>query len=373
MGTINKKKILILSNHHAYTYNFRKEVIQDLLDNGYKVYITLPYGEKVELLKEMGCSYIESPLDRRGMNPVNDSKLINSYYKIIKKINPDVVLSYTIKPNLYGGLVCRFLKIPFIPNVTGLGTALDNKGLLHKILINLYKISFKNASSVLFQNEDNKNFFIKENISLKRTRVIPGSGINVKEFPYKEYPKDNENIRFLFIGRIMRDKGIEELIDAANQVKEEYNNLNLQFDAIGFYEDEYKKKADSLKEQDIITFHGAKDNVKEYLEDSHAIIHPTYHEGMSNVLLEAAATGRPIIASNIPGCREIFDEGITGFGFEVKNSNSLVKAIKRFINLPYHEKELMGIHGRNKIEKEFDRQKIVEIYSEEIKRILGGK
>lgn len=363
------KKIVILSNDHAYTYNLRKEIIKKIIDENFKVYIVLPYGNKVELLKEIGCEYINLPLDRRGMNPVADFKLIKSYYELMRKLNPDVVLSYTIKPNIYGGLICRILKIPFIANVTGLGTMVANDSVFQKILMLLYKMSFKKASCVFFQNESNKDFFLKRGMSLKRYKVIPGSGVNIDEFPYQEYPENDGTLKILFIGRIMRDKGIEELIEAAKRIKEEYKNV--KFDAIGFCEDEYKERLELMQKKKIITFHGVKDNVREYLETCNAVIHPTYHEGMSNVLLEAAAIGRPILASDIPGCREIFDEGISGFGFEPQNIESMTQALIEFINLSNDERVRMGKEGRKKVEREFNRSIVVNEYLEEIKRTIG--
>ncbi|SMP56700.1 glycosyltransferase family 4 protein [Anoxynatronum buryatiense] len=367
----SNRRILILSNHHSYTYNFRKEVIQKLLDEGYEIYITLPYGEKVKRLEAMGCSYIESPLDRRGMNPVSDLRLMKSYYGLMKKIRPKLVLSYTIKPNIYGGIICRILKIPIIANVTGLGTAVGNEGVLQKIVVALYKSAFKKATCIFFQNESNRDFFIKKGISLNRYKVIPGSGININDFSYRDYPNDSGIVRFLYIGRIMKDKGIEELIEAAKRIKKDHENVH--FDALGFCEDGYKEKVDFLQKNKLITFHGVIDNVRDYIEKCNAVIHPTYHEGMSNVLLEAAATGRPVLASEIPGCREIFDEGVSGFGFEAKNIDSLTQAILKFMKLSNQERMKMGIAGRRKIEKEFDRTIIVEEYLKEISRVTEGR
>lgn len=363
------KKVVILSNHHAYTYNFRKEIIQRLIDEHYKVYVVLPYGEKVELLKEMGCEFIDLPLDRRGMNPITDFKLLLSYNKIIKNINPDVVLSYTIKPNIYGGMVCRKQRVPLIANVTGLGTAVENKGFMLKILIQLYRIAFRKISCIFFQNRKNERFFRDKKISNGRHRIIPGSGVNLSSHSFEEYPEDNGLVKFLFIGRIMRDKGIEELIDAAIKIKKDYNNV--QFDAIGFYESDYEKRAMELSELGVINFHGVKDNVHEYIKNSHAVVLPSYHEGMANVLLEAASTGRPVIASNIPGCKETFDDGVSGLGFEVRNSGALADAFIKFINLPYAQKKAMGVAGRNKMEKEFDRNVVVNAYIDEIDKITN--
>jgi glycosyltransferase involved in cell wall biosynthesis len=361
------KKVLILSNHHAYTYNFRKEIIQRLIDEKYKVYIVVPYGEKVELLKKMGCEFIDLPLDRRGVNPITDFKLLLSYNKIIKKVSPDVVLSYTIKPNIYGGIICRKLRIPYIANVTGLGSAVEKKGFLLKILIYLYRIAFRKISCIFFQNQKNELFFRNNKITNGRHRIIPGSGVNLNIYPFEEFPENSGLVKFLFIGRVMRDKGIEELIDAASKIKREFNNV--EFDAIGFYEGDYEKRAIELSDLGVITFHGVKDNVHEYIKNTHAVVLPSYHEGMANVLLESASTGRPVIASNIPGCKETFDDGVSGIGFEVRNSDALTDACVKFINLPYAKKKSMGIAGRNKVEKEFDRNIVVNAYIDEIERV----
>ena len=363
------KKVVILSNHHAYTYNFRKEIIQRLIDEQYKVYVVLPYGEKVELLKEMGCEFIELPLDRRGINPITDLSLILSYNKIIKNINPNVVLSYTVKPNIYGGLVCRRRNVPYIANVTGLGSALESNSLIQKFLVTLYRLAFKKVNCIFFQNVKNQQFFTDKQIIKGHYRIIPGSGVNLNRHLFEEYPDDNGFIKFLFIGRIMKDKGIEELIEAAITIKK--NIKNVQFDAIGFFEDDYKERALELKKSGIINFLGVKDNVHEYIKKSNAVVLPSYHEGMANVLLEAASSGRPVIASNIAGCKEAFDEGVSGMGFKVRDSSDLTEVLFKFINLPYEQKRSMGVSGRKKMEKEFDRNIVVNAYMDEMDRITN--
>ncbi len=317
----------------------------------------------------MGCRFIDLPLDRRGVNLLNDIKLLLNYYRIIKNIRPDIVLTYTIKPNIYGGIVCRYIGVPQIANITGLGTAIENESILQKILIKFYKIALKNTYCIFFQNSSNKKYFAKHKIGRSsRYKMIPGSGVNLKDHPFEEYPIDDGTLRFLFIGRIMKDKGIEELVEAASRLKKIYNNL--QFDALGSYEKDYKEKALELKKKGVINFHGVKDNVHDYIKKCNAVILPSYHEGMSNVLLEAASSGRPVLASNVPGCMETFDEGISGFGFEAKNVDSLVEAIIKFIELPYEEKAKMGLAGRTKMEKEFDRNIIVQEYMKVIKSLL---
>ncbi|MEQ6376432.1 glycosyltransferase family 4 protein [Bacillaceae bacterium S4-13-56] len=363
------KKVVILSNHHAYTYNFRKEIIQRLLNQNYKVYVVLPYGEKVELLKQMGCVFIDLPLDRRGMNPITDLRLLLSYYKIIKKIKPDAVLSYTVKPNIYGGLVCGLQNIPFFPNVTGLGTAVENESLIQKLLVQMYRVAYKKASCIFFQNEENQQFFKNNKIAIKRSRKIPGSGVNTQYFSLLPYPSD-ETIEFVFISRIMKEKGIDQFLEAAEFIRGKYRNT--KFHVLGFCEEDYEQRLQELQDKEIIHYHGMQSDVREFHKISHCTIHPTYYpEGMSNVLLESAASGRPVITTNRSGCREIVDDGVNGYIVEQQNSKDLIDKIEKFINLDYEAKRQMGISGRIKVEKEFDREIVVNAYCEEVAHVLG--
>lgn len=359
------KKAVILTNHDAYTYNFRKEIIQGLIDKGFKVYLVLPYGEKVELLKKMGCEFIDLPLDRRGTNPITDIKLLLNYRKILKKIKPDVMLSYTIKPNIYGGMVCRFLGIPYIANITGLGTAVENAGIMQRISVMLYSVAFKNINCLFFQNKENKLFFENKKIAEDRHKLIPGSGVNLEHFKLMDYPPD-DTIEFVFISRIMKEKGIDQYLEAAEHIKNKYPNT--RFHILGFCEDAYEDKLRAMK--NIVEYHGMQKDVRVFLQKTHCTIHPTYYpEGMSNVLLESAASGRPVITTNRSGCREIVDNGINGYVVEQKNSMDLIEKIEKFIGLSYKQKIAMGLAGRAKVEKEFDRQIVVNAYLEEIEKI----
>lgn len=361
-------KVLVLANFGMGLYNFRKELLEELIKQNYEVYISLPNDKYVPLLEELGCKFIDTTMNRRGTNPFLDLLLLFKYIRILKKIKPDLVLTYTIKPNVYGGIACQFLKIPYIANITGLGTAVENKGLLQKITLMLYKIGLYRANCVFFQNKTNRKFFINNNIIKTKTRLIPGSGVNLEQHRFEKYPKENHKIRFLFVGRIMKAKGIDELFQAARLVKKNYPYV--KFEIVGGSEEDYEKEIDSLVEEDIIKYHGQQNDVHSFIKNSHATILPSYHEGMANVLLESASSGRPVLASNIPGCIETFDEGKTGFGFEAKNVNSLVSAIVKFINLPHEKKESMGVLAREKMENEFDRNIVINAYLEEIKSIF---
>lgn len=364
------KTVLILVNHDIVIYNFRKELVEALLNKGYKVVLSCPYGKSLDKLVEIGVTYIDLTIDRHGMNPFNDMKLLFHYNSLIKEYQPDVVLTYTIKPNIYGGIVARFSHTPYIANITGLGTAIENKGLLQLITTKLYKFALKKARMVFFQNKDNMNYMISKGIKGESYKLIPGSGVNTEYFNYIEYPRD-EILHFLFIGRVMKDKGIDYFLEAAKTIKEKYPHT--VFHVIGSYEEDYKKTLEDFQLKGFVEYHGRVDDVRQYHKIAHAIIHPSFHEGMSNVLLEAASSGRPILASNVPGCKETFDDNVTGYSFEVKNQVSLNQIIKKFINLPFEEKKKMGIKAREKVYNEFNRKNVVETYLYTIDNALEEK
>lgn len=361
-------RILVVANFGMGLYNFRKELLQELIKRNYEVYISLPYDEYVPKLEELGCKFIDTPLSRRGTNPITDLMLLLKYKKIIKDVKPNVVLTYTIKPNVYGGIACRIANVPYIVNITGLGTAVENGGLLQKITLFLYKVSLKNANCVFFQNQENQEFLTKRKIIKGKNRILPGSGVNLNDFSLLEYPPD-DTVKFLFISRVMKEKGIEQYLDAATYIKEKYPNT--EFQIVGFCEEEYEEKLKEMEDKGIIKYHGKQNDVKKFYRLSHCTIHPTFYpEGMSNVLLESAACGRPIITTNRAGCREIVDNDLNGYIVNQKSSEDLIKKIENFLKLDYKEKKRMGIHSRLKVEKEFDRQIVIKSYLEEIKFIL---
>lgn len=361
------RKILILANNDVGLYKFRKELIQELVKN-YEVYVSLPDGEFIPQLKEIGCKFIDTPISRRGTNPITDLKLLMNYKKIIKKVNPDVVLTYTIKPNVYGGLACKMSGIPYIANITGLGTAVENGGLLQKITLFLYRLALEKASCVFFQNKENQEFFIKEKVIKSDYRLIPGSGVNLDYYTVLDYPSD-EMVNFLFIARVMKEKGIENYLDAAEHIKKKYPKTT--FHILGFCEQDYEGKLKEMQDKGIIKYHGMQSDVREFHKFSHCTIHPTYYpEGMSNVLLETAACGRPIITTNRSGCREVVDAGVNGYIIEQQNSQDLIEKIEKFLNLDYKAKRGLGLLGRRKVESEFDRNIIINEYVNQIKYVI---
>lgn len=364
-------KVLILANFGMGLYKFRKELLSELLAQNFEVTVSFPKDEFVSKIEELGCKYIETNVDRRGTNIIEDIKLFSSYIKLVKKEKADIVLTYTIKPNIYGGMVCRLTKTPYISNITGLGTSIENGGILSKISLLLYKIGLGRSKEIFFQNKENKYFFEKRKLLTCKGKLLPGSGVNLTEFQIEDYPLETERLILLYVGRLMEAKGTKELFSVAKKIRE--NNKNVEFHLVGFSEDNFETQINELIQEEVIHYHGQKNDVKNLIKNCHAVIHPTHHEGMSNVLLEASAMGRPVIASNIPGCQEIFQDGKTGLGFEAKNEESLLRAINTFIQLPYEIKREMGQAARIKIENEFDRQLVVKEYTDTIKKIVGEK
>lgn len=360
-------KILILANNDIGLYKFRKELIEELLKDN-QVFISLPNGEFVKELIDLGCEFINTNISRRGTNPITDLKLMFEYKKILNRVKPDVVLSYTIKPNVYGGMMCRLTKTPYIANITGLGTAVENSGVLQSITIFLYKLALKNASCVFFQSKENAEFLNSKGIIKGKQKIIPGSGVNLDHYEILDYPED-DTINFLFISRVMKQKGIDQFLDAAMYIGKKYSST--RFHILGFCEESYEEKLKDMDERGIIQYHGMQSDVRMFHKISHCTIHPTYYpEGMSNVLLESAACGRPIITTNRSGCREIVDDGINGYVVEQQNSQDLIEKIEKFLKLSYNQKKDMGLAGRVKVEREFDRQIVVDAYLEGIKEIL---
>ena len=358
------KKILIIGNSHLVVFGFRGELIERLVSEKFDVTVCFPngpFGNGDETAKEYGCNFIEAKIDRRGTNPIRDLSLIRQYYKIIRKLKPDIVLSYTVKPDVYGGIVCRILKVPFVPNITGLGKGLDSSGIVQRITILMYKLAVKKAKCVFFQNESDKLFFDNKKIKYPKGIIIPGSGVNLDKFIPLAYPADNDKIRFTYIARVMKAKGIEQFFDAAHAIKQKYPNVELHI--CGFCEEDYKQILDEKIKSGEIIYHGLVDNVLEHIESSHCIVLPSFHpEGISNVLLEAAACARPIITTDHVGCKEVVSDGKTGYIVKQKDSDDLIEKMIKFIETPHSLKNQMGCEGRKKVEAEFDRQIVVNNY-----------
>ena len=363
-----KGNILVLTNFIAGLHSFRKEVMKAIVDAGYQLYISVPDSddERVNYFKGIGAEIIKTDFNRRGMNPIADLKLMLNYWRIIKRLKPIAVLSYTIKPNVYGGIARRLTGTPLIANVTGLGDAIENGGWLQKLTVSLYKIGVGKAKQVFFQNPSNKEACQRFGIADERAIVLPGSGVNLKHHIYQEYPADGV-IRFLYIARLQKDKGTGEYFEAAKAIKAKYPQT--EFQVLGWKEGEYESQLNELMAKGIINYMGTTSDVRPYLKDVHCTIMPSYHEGMSNVNLESAANGRPVITTDVPGCRETVDDGVTGVIVKAKDTNSVIEGVERFLTMSYEQKKQMGLEGRKKVEREFDRSIVVKAYLDAIEEV----
>lgn len=361
-----KKKLLFVTNHSYMFWQFRRELVEEL-QKDYEVVISTPYVGHEEDFQNMGCKMIETPVDRRGINPRTDLKLYRTYRELLKKEKPNLVVTYSIKPNIYAGIACQLQKIPYYVNVQGLGTAFQ-KPILSEIVTGMYRIACRKAQTVFFENEANAKIFREKKITPeKQQMILPGAGINLEHYAYCPYPK-HEKVHFLYLGRIMKEKGMDELFEAIQRLYEEFNGqvvLNL----VGFFEDEYKAQVEQLVKAGIAVFHGFQEDPRPYYGEADCVVLPSYHEGMSNVLLEAAASGRVLVTSNIPGCREAVDNGKNGLLCKVKDSDSLYQAMKKVVELTPEKRELAGKLGREKMEREFAKEKVVQMTAEKIKEM----
>lgn len=353
------KKIMILANNDVGLYQFRKELLYQLLELGNEVYISLPKGEMVKPLVNTGCKFLETPVDRRGINPITDFWLLVKYFKVLKEVYPDLVITYTIKPNVYGGFACRVKKIPYAVNITGLGTAFQNEGLLKKIVTILYKIALKNAHVVFFENAENMNVFKKLGIckSHARCKLLHGAGVNLEHYHYSKYPEADVPVHFLFVGRVMKEKGVDELFHAMEKLHSE--GYKCVLDMLGGYEENYSVIIEKKQDEGWLNYYGYQEDVRPFIEKCHCFVLPSWHEGMANTNLECAAMGRPLITSNIPGCREAVLEGESGFLCEPKKSDSLYQVMVKFLALSQEERKVMGQIGRKHMENVFDKKAVV--------------
>ena len=360
-------KVLILANNSGGLYKFRKELLEALLAKKHEVFISLPNGDFIEEMQQMGCHFIETEISRHGTNPLTDLALAKKYCSIIKYVKPDIVFTYTIKPNVYGGIACQLCKVPYVANVTGLGTAVENGGILQKITLALYKTGLRKAKQVFFQNQENQDFMLKHKVVKGAYSLLPGSGVNLEQFAPLPYPDENDGIHFVFISRIMREKGIDQYLDAASHYQD---NPKVIFHVCGFCEKEYQGKLEELANKRVVICHGMVHNVREIFAKTHCTIHPSFYpEGISNVLLESCASARPIITTDRSGCREVVEDCVNGFIVMQRDSGDLIQKIEKFLTLKHEQKMQMGFAGRAMVEQKFNRKIVVDAYLKDLENV----
>ena len=367
---MKSRKIMILANDTTYVYNLRREIIQALIAKGDTVTLVGNLLLFQDELKQMGCKLIDLATKRQGTNPVDDLVLFRKYLKILRNEQPDVVLSYNIKPNVYGGLACRLRKVRYLPNITGLGTAVEYPGKMQALTTRLYKMGVAGAESVFFQNSENEAFFRDRNMLSPKSRAVllPGSGVNLITHPVLPYPQD-EKIHFLFVARVMKEKGIDQYLETAKTLRAERQDV--VFHICGGCDDPvYEEILKKAHNDGVVEYHGQQKDMLPFWQQAACIVNPSYYpEGMSNVLLEAASCGRPIIVADRSGCRETVEHKKTGYLVPIRDTQAVIDAVREFLNLSWEQRQAMGLAGRAKMEKEFDRRIVVEKYVEELEKL----
>jgi glycosyltransferase involved in cell wall biosynthesis len=367
-------RIAIVLNTSWNIYNFRMGLVNSFQRSGHEVFAIAPKDQYTLLLQESGCHYVELKMDSRGANPIKDAGLIVELFKIYKKIKPDIILHFTIKPNIYGSIAARLLNIPVINNVCGLGTIFLTNNLTSKIAIWMYKVAFRFPKNIFFQNEDDLKLFIEKKLVKKELcHLLPGSGIDLEKF--KPAPNNkNEKFTFLLISRLIHDKGIVEYVEAVSRLKEK--GIKAKFQLLGAKDTKHKRGIPSeiingWIENDLVEYLGTTNNVIEYLNKADCVVLPSYREGAPRSLLEAASLAKPIIATDVPGCRQIVVDRHNGLLCRVKDSVDLAEKMEFMQNLGDAEREMMGYNGRKLVEEVFDEKKVVKIYQDQIQKITG--
>lgn len=377
-----KKKILITANTSWFILNFKSGLIKELQRFGYQVIAVAPRDEYSQILENMGCAYYDIEINNQGTNPFEDLLLVYKFYKLFIKIKPDILLPHTIKPNLYGTLAARFSMIPVINTITGLGTVFLNDRLSSKIARLLYRISLKSSVKVFFENSYDRQLFIdKKLVCIQKTDIIAGSGIDTEKFkPLQSEKQDEGTVKFLFIARLVKDKGLLEFVDAVRVIcaQKDHYQVIPEFYILGsFYPGNptaiTEEEMHQWEEEGIVTYLGVSYDVQSVINEYDCIVLPSYREGLSRVLLEAASMAKPIVTTDVPGCKDVVDDRVNGYLCNVKDSDSLAEQMGKMILLSNKERKEMGRRGRKKVITEFDERLVISKYHNAIKNILSPK
>ena len=349
-------------------------LIKALQEENHRVVVIAPRDEYSDKIIAQGCEFHELKMDSRGATALKDLGVIFELIKIYKRVKPDVALHYTIKPNIYGAIACRWLNIPAVNNVCGLGTVFLKKNFVSKVASWMYKISFKFPQKVFFQNNNDKRLFIKNGlVDEKIADILPGSGIDLKRFTQTDF-KRNEKFTFLLISRLIHDKGVLEYIEAIRLLKSK--GLDAKFQILGPKDVEHKRgiKEEIIDEwisSNIIEYLGTTEDVRTFIGNADCVVLPSYREGTPKSLLEAASSGKPIVTTDVPGCRDVVDDQVNGFLCKMKDPKDLANKLEAMASLNNDELQKLGLNGRKKVENQFDEQIVIKKYLNTIQELLS--
>ena len=369
--------ILMTVNAAWNIWNFRRPLVEALVGDGHRITVLAPLDDAVPELERLGCSVRPLEMSVKGLNPLADLKLQRRYARIFREEQPDAVLSYTIKNNIFGARAAQSAGVPFLPNVTGLGTAFLSGKFLQMVTEQLYRRSFRLLPTVFFQNEDDRDLFLNRRlVSADQARLLPGSGIDLDRFSPAVMPPAEAPTVFLMIARLLRDKGVVEFVEAARQVKARHPQARFQL--LGAAGSENRSAIDAATVQGwvaegVIDYLGTTNDVRPAIADASCVVLPSYREGAPRTLIEAAAMARPVITTDVPGCRAVVDRDLSGFLCEVRSAESLATAIERFLALSPDQQQVMGEAGRAKMEREYDQAIVVHAYREAIASLVKNQ
>lgn len=362
--------VLMTVNAAWNIWNFRKPLVEALLADGHRVSILAPLDETSAQLEALGCDVIPLEMSVKGLNPLADLRLERRFAATFRAHEPNIVLSFTIKNNIFGARAARAARLPFVPNVTGLGTAFLSGRLLEQISVRLYRSAFGPLPRIFFQNADDRDLFLDRRIiQPKQARLLPGSGIDLDRFAPAPMSDAGAPPVFLMIARLLRDKGVAEFVEAARIVKA--HRADARFQLLGAVGSENRTAIDAATveawvKDGVIEYLGTTSDVRPVIAAASCVVLPSYREGAPRTLIEAAAMGRPVIATDVPGCRAVVDRDRSGFLCEVRNAPSLAEAMGRFLALSPSERAAMGVAGRAKMAREFDQALVIDAYREAI-------
>ena len=365
------KSLVISINSSWNIVNFRTGLIDAIRREGWNVVALAPFDHYSSRLIEMGLEFEPLAIDSKSLSPLKDLLLLWRYWQMLRHIKPEVFLGYTIKPNIYGAWAASLLRIPVINNVSGLGTAFISHGVITRIVLQLYKIAFRQSRTVFFQNYEDLGFFVERRIVTgEQARLLPGSGVDLAHFSFTPLPGGNRSVRFLFVGRLLGDKGIREYVKAARLVRARFPQAT--FAVLGFL-DAANRTAISQDElqawvdDGVVEYLGAAEDVRPHIERADCVVLPSYREGLSRALLEAAAMGRPLIATDAPGCRDAVEDGVNGYLCEVRNPDSLADAMNKLLSISGERRAALGRESRRIAEERFDLKIVIDRYLQAIR------
>lgn len=372
-----RARVVISINTAWNIANFRGGLIRALIARGYEVIAIAPPDEYAECLIAMGCRFIPIGMDNKGANPLRDMALFFRFLRALRRERPVAFLGYTIKPNVYGSLAAQSLAIPVINNISGLGTAFIRNTWLTRVVKLLYRVALARSEIVFFQNDDDRRLFVERRlVRIEQVKMLPGSGIDLERFkpaePSEKAPA-SAGLRFLLVARLLYDKGVGEYVEAARLVRR--MRPEARFSILGFLDAQnrtavQREELEQWVGEGIIDYLGTADDVRPFIAAADCVVLPSYREGTPRSLLEAAAMGKALIATNVPGCREVVDHGVNGLLCRVRDAPDLAARMTEFIDMAPPDRFAMGAAGRRKMEREFDERFVIRSYLEAMQHFL---